>query len=215
MRPRRATVSGQCGDNWVAFVMFGAFLIVLLGKKPSPSYEASGGQIERGGLKITRPRAGAVPPTGDCRGDERLRNRGERSPRRARRRGYATTSVADTQWETGMVMVRTGSRPAWLLAGQCPLVVEPAWNPTVANRGKPRRSQRLKTVLLAGTSQPTATSGNRRRAHGKEGSTVRVRQRAFRSPCRSAVSVCSGGYESRPRRPPSVHRALNRQRIEQ
>jgi hypothetical protein len=39
----------------------------------------------------------------------------------------------------------------------------------------------------------------------RRGSTVRVRHRASRSPCRSALSVCSRGNGSRPRRPPSVH----------
>ena len=42
--------------------------------------------------------------------------------------------------------------------------------------------------------------------HGKEGSTVRVRQRAFRFPCRSAVFCLPRGDESGFRRPPDVHR---------
>src|ERR671918_567630 len=40
----------------------------------------------------------------------------------------------------------------------------------------------------------------------RRGSTVRVRQRASRSPCRSALSAGDAGDEFGSRRPPNVHR---------
>src|SRR5260221_6588272 len=80
--------------------------------------------------------------------------------------------------------------------------MEHLWSPAGATGGNRWQMEHALKPLKQADPQPSATHGNGSRAHGKEGSTVRVRQRALQKRRTSALlrsrrlagSAACGGY---------------------
>src|SRR5438309_11557491 len=75
--------------------------------------------------------------------------------------------------------------------------MEHLWSPAGATGGNRWQIGRARKPLKQADRQPVATHGNRFAAHGKEGSTVRVRQRASQKGSKWPVFVASIAYAHR------------------